>query len=113
MIEIEGAALKLPPKGHCPFGIPLYMETEGINMGKIKTEGRVTLEFELDFYEISITVRAEGKTSGAAVTAGKKQTEQLLQVLQDELGIKPEQISALCCVSLDAAAIRAKELGWA
>ena len=27
--------------------------------------------------------------------------------------LKPEQISALCCVSLDAAAIRAKELGWA
>ena len=39
-------------------------------MGKIKTEGRVTLEFDPDLYEISVTVRAEGKTSGAAVTAG-------------------------------------------
>ena len=63
-------------------------------MGKIKTEGCVTLEFEPDFYEISITVRAEAKTSGAAVTAGKKQTEMLLQALQDELGIQPEQLSA-------------------
>lgn len=63
-------------------------------MGKIKTEGRVTLEFDPDLYEISITVRAEGKTSGAAVTAGKKQTETLLQSLQDSLQIKPEQISA-------------------
>ena len=63
-------------------------------MGKIKTEGRVTLEFEPDLYEISITVYAEGKTSGAAITAGKKQTEALLQALQDNLQIKPEQISA-------------------
>ena len=63
-------------------------------MGKIKTEGRVTLEFEPDLYEISVTVRAEGKTSGAAVTAGKQQTETLLQTLQDKLQIKPEQISA-------------------
>ena len=63
-------------------------------MGKIKTEGRVTLEFEPDLYEISVTVRAEGKTSGAAVTAGKKQTEALLQALQDALQIRPEQISA-------------------
>lgn len=63
-------------------------------MGKIKTEGRVTLEFEPDIYEITITVRAEGKTSGAAVTAGKKQTEQLLQSLQDKLQIKSEQLSA-------------------
>lgn len=63
-------------------------------MGKIKTEGRVTLEFEPDLYEISITVRAEGKTSGAAVTAGKKQTETLLQSLQENLQIKPEQLLA-------------------
>ena len=63
-------------------------------MGKIKTEGRVTLEFEPDLYEILIIVRTESKSSGEAVTAGKQQTEQLLQAFQDELGIKPEQISA-------------------
>ena len=63
-------------------------------MGKIKTEGRATLEFEPDLYEIKVTVKAEGKTSGAAVTAGKKQTEQLLRSLQDELHIKPKQLSA-------------------
>ena len=63
-------------------------------MGKIKTEGRVTLEFDPDLYEIAVSVRAEGKTSGAAVTAGKKQTEQLLESLQDTLHIKPEQITA-------------------
>ncbi|MBR5363611.1 MAG: SIMPL domain-containing protein [Oscillospiraceae bacterium] len=63
-------------------------------MGKIKTEGRVTLEFEPDLYEISVTVRAEGETSGAAVTAGKKQTEMLLQYLRIQLDILPEQLTA-------------------
>ena len=63
-------------------------------MGKIKTEGRVTLEFDPDLYELHISVSAEGKTSGAAVTAGKKQTESLLQTLLDKLQIRPEQISA-------------------
>lgn len=63
-------------------------------MGKIKTEGKVTLEFDPYFYEISITVRAEGKTSGAAATAGKKQTEALLKSLRDDMGIMPEQLSA-------------------
>lgn len=63
-------------------------------MGKIKTEGRVTLEFDPDLYEIHISVSAEGKTSGAAATAGKKQTESLLQALLDKLQIRPEQISA-------------------
>lgn len=63
-------------------------------MGKIRTDGRVTLEFEAELYELSITVRAEGKTSGAAVTAGKKQTEALLLALREQLQIEPEQLSA-------------------
>ena len=61
-------------------------------MGKIKTEGRAKLEFEPDLYEIEITVSAEGKTSGAAVTRGKKQTETLLQRLEDSFRVKPEQL---------------------
>ncbi len=28
MIDYEGSALKLPPKGHCPFGIPLSCEKD-------------------------------------------------------------------------------------
>lgn len=63
-------------------------------MGIIKTAGRAELEFDPDIYDISITIKAVGKTSGMAVTAGKKQTEQLLQSLQDELQIKPEQLLA-------------------
>ena len=63
-------------------------------MGKIKTEGRVTLEFEPDLYEISITVNADGKTSGEALISGKAQTESLLQALQDTLQIQPEQLTA-------------------
>ena len=61
-------------------------------MGKIKTEGRATLEFEPDLYEIEITVSAEGKTSGAAVTTGKKQVETLLQRLEDRFHVKSEQL---------------------
>ena len=52
-------------------------------MGKIKTEGRVTLEFDAELYEISVTVRTEGETSGAAVTAGRQQTEALLAAFRD------------------------------
>ncbi len=63
-------------------------------MGKIKTEGRVTLEFDAELYEISVTVRTEGETSGAAVTAGRQQTEALLAAFRDTLQIRPEQISA-------------------
>ncbi|MCQ2408827.1 MAG: SIMPL domain-containing protein [Oscillospiraceae bacterium] len=63
-------------------------------MGKIKTDGRVTLEFDAELYEISVTVRAEGETSGAAVTAGQQQTEALLAAFRDTLQINPEQISA-------------------
>ena len=61
-------------------------------MGKIRTEGRAVLEFEPDLYEIEITISAEGKTSGAAVTTGKKQTETLLQRLEDRFQVKPEQL---------------------
>lgn len=63
-------------------------------MGKIKTEGRVTLEFEPDLYEISITVRTAGKTSGMAVDSGKNQTEMLMQLLCVSMDIQPEQLTA-------------------
>ena len=52
-------------------------------MGKIKTEGRVTLEFEPDLYDISITVHAEEKTSGN----GHRQNDQRRYVWNLSYGI--------------------------
>lgn len=63
-------------------------------MGKIKTKGSASLAFEPDLFAIGITVQTEEKTSGAAISAGKKQTEYLLQILSKNLNIEPEQISA-------------------
>ncbi len=63
-------------------------------MGKITTEGSVRLEFDPDFYQISVTVYAERESSGAAITAGKAQTETLLQALKTDLQIEPSQITA-------------------
>ncbi len=59
-------------------------------MGTMKTRGHAKLEFEAEIFTIRIEIRAAARSSGAAITAGKKQTEYFLQTMLDRMEIAPE-----------------------
>ena len=61
-------------------------------MSTIKVKGEASSEYTVDCFKITFSVNAVLKTSGEAVEMGKKRTEQLLQTMNDELGIKPEDL---------------------
>lgn len=61
-------------------------------MSTIKVKGEASSEYTVDCFKITFSVNAVWKTSGEAVEMGKKRTEQLLQAMNDELGIKPEDL---------------------
>lgn len=59
-------------------------------MGTIRTRGYAEQEFEAEIFTITIEIRAAARSSGEAITAGKKQIEYFLQTMLDRMGIAPE-----------------------
>ncbi len=59
-------------------------------MGTMKTRGHAEQEFEAEIFTIDIEIRAAARSSGEAITAGKKQTEYFLQTMLDRMEIAPE-----------------------
>lgn len=59
-------------------------------MGTIRTRGYAEQEFEAEIFTINIEIRAAARSSGEAITAGKKQTEYFLQTMLDRMELAPE-----------------------
>ncbi len=59
-------------------------------MGTVRTRGYAEQEFEAEIFTIRIEIRATARSSGEAITAGKKQTEYFLQTMLDRMEIAPE-----------------------
>ena len=61
----------------------------GNNMGKLSVKGSAEMEFVVDVFRISITIRASASSSGEVIISGKKKTEQFLTIMREKLGIEP------------------------
>lgn len=59
-------------------------------MGKIVVKGSASCKFQVELLQIDFTLRGVGKSSGSAITDGKKQVEKFLSAMQDKLNIPPE-----------------------
>ncbi len=59
-------------------------------MGTVRTNGHAEQEFEAEIFTITIEIRAAARSSGEAITAGKKQTELFLQTMLDRMELAPE-----------------------
>lgn len=62
-------------------------------MGKIKMGGSATMEFDPDYYEISIEITITDKTAGIAISKGRQLIEDLLTTLNKQLDIKPNNMT--------------------
>lgn len=59
-------------------------------MGTLRVRGTAECRFPADIFTVHIEVLASGETSGAAIAAGKEQTELLLSRMQERLGLQPD-----------------------
>ncbi len=59
-------------------------------MGTVRTNGHAEQEFEAEIFTINIEIKAAARSSGEAITAGKKQTEYFLQTMLDRMELAPE-----------------------
>lgn len=59
-------------------------------MGTIRVRGSAEKDFVIDRFVIRFEIKASGRSSGEVIENGKNQTEQFLQLMHDELGLKPE-----------------------
>ncbi len=58
-------------------------------MSTMKVSGTANFDFTVDLFNIVFNIRATLQSSGEAIESGKKRTEQFLQTMTDELGLKP------------------------
>ena len=59
-------------------------------MGTVRTQGYAEQEFEAEIFTIHAVIQASARSSGEAITAGKKQMEFFLQTMLDRMEIAPE-----------------------
>lgn len=69
-------------------------------MNKIKVRGSAEMDFPVDLFKVTITIRATAPSTGEVTLYGKKKTEQLLAMMKDKLGIEPS------CFKLEADSVR-------
>ena len=58
-------------------------------MSKLSVKGTADMDFAVDLFIVTITIRATAPSTGEAIQSGKKKTEQFLATMQDKLGIEP------------------------
>ncbi|MCR5306375.1 MAG: SIMPL domain-containing protein [Oscillospiraceae bacterium] len=59
-------------------------------MGTIRVRGFAERRFPAERFTVCMEIRANGTTSGEAITAGKQQTEEMLGRMLEQLQLKPE-----------------------
>lgn len=65
-----------------------------VKVGVLKVRGSAKQDFEIDRFIIKTRIKANDKSSGEAITLGKKRTEAFLHLMKDRLGIEPGDIIA-------------------
>lgn len=58
-------------------------------MSKLSVKGTADMDFTVDLFIVTITIRATAPSTGEVIQSGKKKTEQFLATMQDKLGIEP------------------------
>lgn len=59
-------------------------------MGTLRVRGTAECRFPADRFTVHIEIRSEKGSTGEAIAAGKAQTEELLKLMQERLGLAPE-----------------------
>lgn len=58
-------------------------------MSKLNVRGSAEVDFTVDLFKVTITIRATAPSTGEVIQSGKKKTEQFLATMKDKLGIEP------------------------
>jgi len=66
-----------------------YIFKELLFMSKLSVKGTADMDFTVDLFIVTITIRATAPSTGEVIQSGKKKTEQFLATMQDKLGIEP------------------------
>jgi uncharacterized protein YggE len=59
-------------------------------MSRLSVTGTAEMEFPVDIFEITVTIRANAPSSGEVIQSGKKKTEQFLALMREKLSIAPD-----------------------
>lgn len=62
-------------------------------MGTLRVRGAAECRFQADRFTVHMEIRTEKESTGEAIAAGKNQTEQLLRLMQERLGLAPESFT--------------------
>ena len=58
-------------------------------MSKLSVRGFAEMDFTVDVFKVTVTIRAAAPSTGEVITSRKKKTEQFLTVMKEKLGIEP------------------------
>ncbi len=76
------------------MGLYNFHERYDLKVGVLKVKGSAKQDYEIDRFIIKTRIKASDKSSGEAITLGKKRTEAFLHLMKDRLGIDPSDIIA-------------------
>lgn len=62
-------------------------------MSKLNVKGSASFDYPVDIFRIRITMKSADKSSGEALAAGKRKTEEFLMKMQETLGIAPNEMT--------------------
>ena len=60
-------------------------------MSRLSVTGTAEIDFPVDIFKVTVTIRANAPSSGEVIQSGKKKTEQFLALMQKNLGIEPDR----------------------
>lgn len=69
-------------------------------MSKLSVKGTADMEFTVDMFIVSITIRSTAPSSGEVILLGKKKTNQFLYVMNNKLNISPSDFE-FCSESIE------------
>lgn len=59
-------------------------------MSKLSVRGSADMDFTVDLFKVTITIRATAPSTGEVIQSGKKKTEQFLSIMKEKLNIEPD-----------------------